>query len=270
MEARWRRLAAGASLLALAAAGCVDGTATLRVARDGSGTLDLRAVAAADATARIRTAGFLLDTMGAGGSELLKAFAPSDDATLVDRRALEQFARELGPGVRLVSVDRISGKNRTGFSAHYVFPDIRGVRWRIPGADGKPGSGGGLGFDFVAGDSALLKAIPAEPSPRAPPVQTAAKLPSSTLLDTAMAALFEGFRLSAVLRVEGDIVRSNAAHREGSDVTLLSLSAASMKGPDLWALLGMRSMTDALAMHRRAPPGVKMQDPSQPLVIVFR
>jgi hypothetical protein len=257
-------------LLVLAAAGCVDGTATLRVARDGSGTLDLRAVAAADATARIRTAGFLLDTMGVGGSELLKAFAPSDAATLVDRRALEQFARELGPGVRLVSVDRISGKNRTGFSARFDFPDIRGVRWRIPAVDGKSGSGGGLGFDFVAGDSALLKAIPAEPSPRAPPVQTAAKLPSSALLDTAMAALFEGFRLSAVLRVEGDIVRSNAAHREGSDVTLLSLSAASMKGPDLWALLGMRSMKDALAMHRRAPPGVKMQDPSQPLVIVYR
>jgi len=269
LETRWQRLAA-ALLLALAATGCVDGTANLRVARDGSGTLDVRAVSPADATARIRTAGFPLDAMGIGGAELLKSFAPSDAATLVDRRALEQFARELGPGVRLVSVERVADKNKIGFAARYAIPDIREVRWRIAAVDGKPGSGGGLGFDFVAGDAALLKVIPAEPSSRAPVVQTAAKPPSSRLLDAAMAALFEGFRLSAVLRVDGEIVRSNAAHREGADVTLMSLSAAAMKGPDLWALLGMRSVTDAAEMHRRTPPGVKMQDPSQPLVVVFR
>lgn len=256
--------------LLLTAAGCVDGTAVLTVARDGGGTLDVRAVSPADATARIRTAGFLLDTMGVGGAELLKSFAPSDAATLVDRRALEQFARELGPGVRLVSVDRIVGKDKAGFAARYAFPDIRAVRWRIASADGTPGNGGGLGFDFVKGGSALLKVIPAESSPRAPLAKTTAEPSSSKLFDAAMAALFEGFRLSAVLRVEGEIVRSNAAHREGSDVTLLSLSAAAMKGPDLWALLGIRSMTDAVAMHRRAPSGVRMQDPSQPLVVVFR
>lgn len=267
LEILRRLMAVVVAPLLLAAAGCVDGTATLRVARDGSGTIDLRAVAPADAAARIQGASLLMTAMGAGGTDLLKLFTPTDASTLVDRKSLEQFARELGPQVRLVSVERIAARGASGFTARYAFPDIRGVRWTIPPAGGGKGNGGGLTFDFVKGQSPLLKVMPSGAGRAAPAVAPAKP---SMLLDSAMATLFEGFRMSAVLRVEGEVLRSNAAVRDRAAVTLLSLNAAAMQGRDLWALLGLRTMSDAAALYRRAPAGVKMQDPTQPMMIVFR
>jgi hypothetical protein len=268
LDVLWIRLAAVLPLLALAAAGCVDGSATLQVARDGSGTIDLRAVAPADAAGRIQATSLLLTTMGVGGADLLKLFTPTDASTLVDRKALEQLARELGPQVRLVSVERLAGKSRSGFAARYVFPDIRGVRWTIPAAYAGHRNGGGVGFDFVPGSTPLLKLIPWGATPR--PAAGAGLARPSRLLDAAMATLFEGFRVAAVLRVDGTVVRSNAAFREGPSATLLAMNSAAMKGADLWSLLGLRTMADAAALHRRAPAGVKMQDPTQPMMIVFR
>jgi len=268
LEILRRRMAAAlAPLLALAGAGCVDGTAVVQVARNGGGTIDLRAVAPADAATRIQATSLLLTTMGAGGTDLLKLFTPTDATTLVDRRTLERFAKELGPQVRLVSAERISAKGRNGFAARYAFPDVRGVRWTIPAADGRTGDGGGLAFDFVPGATPVLKLIPRGAGARA---GAPAGARSSILLDATMATLFEGFRMSAVLRVDGEVLRSNAAHRNGAAATLLSLDAAAMKGPDLWSLLGLRTMADAAALRRRSPAGVRMQDPAQPMVIVFR
>lgn len=253
--------------LLVAAGGCVEGTATVRVARNGSGTIDVRAVAPADAATRIQATSFLLTTLGAGGTDLLKLFTPTDASTLVDRASLEQFARELGPQVRLVAAERVVLKGRNGFAARYAFPDIRGVRWTLPAASGRGGDGGGLAFDFVAGATPVLKLVPWGASARSGAPDAARP---SKILDTAMTTLFEGFRVSAVLQVEGEVLRSNAAHRDGRGATLLALDAAAMKGPDLWTLLGLRTMADAAALHRRAPAGVRMQDPAQPLVIVFR
>ncbi len=263
-----RRLTAVAvAPLLFAAGGCVDGTAVVRVARNGSGTIDLRAVAPADASARIRATSVLLTAMGAGGTDLLKLFTPTDASTLVDRSTLETFARQLGPQVRLVSAERVVAKGRHGFAARYAFPDVRSVRWTVPAPGGGAGNGGGVAFDFVPGATPVLKMIPLGAGARA---GAAAAARSSILLDATMATLFEGFRMSALLRVDGEVLRSNAAHRDGATATLLSLDAAAMKGPDQWALLGLRTMADAVALHRRAPSGVRMQDPTQPLVVVFR
>jgi hypothetical protein len=252
-----------AGLLAMAS-GCSDSTAELTVRKDGSARIVLRSSAAAAGREHLRKTLPLIEMMGVN-TELPRLLLDqgSADAPL-DTRELEAWAKEFGPGVRMVSSRRIAGQGRSGFEAVFRADRIRDVR-----IQGTPASAGGVAFDFVAGDAPILKIIP-----RAG-VESEGGFENSGILfqalDDVVAPLMNGFRLKTTVRVEGRILQAGAERMEGgSSVVLLDLAGSRMNAAGLAELMGVKSVADLARLRRRGLPGIHVANLRTPLVIRFR
>jgi len=210
-------------------AGCLQAETTVRVTPDGSGTLIERVVLGHDTIA------------------LLTEMAPEDKPfTLLDEAWLRDQAGRYGEEVRLVAAMPLETDFGKGYEARYAFPDVNDLRvdtdpgTRVPGDDAgaaveqekapelatftlEPGSPARLVIRWPvdrpeADDGAASGAESGEEPAGEPAPEELAMLKE----------MLGGLRMSIAVEVEGEIVETNATHREGSRVTLLDIAFAEL------------------------------------------
>lgn len=212
-------------LAVLALSGCFQSLVLLKVNKDGSGTLE---------ETMLLTEGF---------SQLLASLsgqpAPEEEADDVDEAQLQEKARSMGEGVRLVSAEAVKNEQGAGYRAVFSFPDINKVRVnQNPGAGIAAGPGeqqdGGepsveewLQFRFRKGATSTLEVLyptpevsEEEPEEEAAQEQDMGENPEMMQM---MRQLYSDMRVRVAVEVGGKIVDTNARYVEGSRVTLMDV-----------------------------------------------
>lgn len=215
-----------ALLAVFALSGCFQSLVLLRVNKDGSGTLE---------ETMLLTEGF---------SQLLASLsgqpAPDDQADdEVDEAQLQEKARAMGEGVRLVSAEAVKNEQGSGYRAVFSFPDINKVRVnQNPGAGIAAGPGGQqegqepsveewLQFRFRRGATSTLEVL--YPAPATEQAQEAAEdepepdMTANPEMMQMMRQLYSDMRIRVAVEVGGRIVDTNARYVEGSRVTLMDV-----------------------------------------------
>ncbi len=261
-----------AGALGVLTGGCVDGAAELKVNRDGSGRLALRVFATRDGVERARNSSEFLRMAGIR-VPVLDMLGPGAGAEnpLISRTQFEQFAREMGPGVRLVSTRRLgAGTARDGVEAIYAVPDLRTLRFDPSAAGEAPAAAPpGLRFDFVRGAAPIFKILPHGRSGGRPAEAAAGGSPA--MLERMLNDWLSGFRMRATVTTEGTVVRAGqAAVVPPSTVVLADIRGDRMRAGDLLKLAMARDLGDLVPLSGRSRPGLQVVNPSEPLIIQFR
>ena len=234
-------------LASVALAGCFQITSTLTVRADGSATLRDRVV-------------------------LTGLAAVFSDEGGVDKGALRRRAAALGEGVRLVGVDEAGDG---GHTAVYAVPDVTALRYTLPvpdlGGDG-PSAGGepDLTFAFARGTPATLRIVVPEESEAGgdllgpsdgDPLESAEEARRALRYSR---AFLDDARMEVRVEVEGRVVESDAAFREGPVVTVMEIEFSDLldvmeESPELMTGAGPSSGEVRALLADR--PGVRVQEP---------
>lgn len=255
----WRALVC--CLLLLPLGGCLDVDTRILVASDGSGTL----------TERFEVKGpmaLMIQQMegGKGG--------------LADREKVEEHAKQLGDGVRVLSLEALPGAEGVGAVAVFAFDDVTKLQVRqnpVEGRDGAPaaadaGAPAQMRFRFEPGRPAVLTVLLARP-----PAASAggegkgarggarggdrAQDPAARKMLEGMKEMLKGMRMAISVEVDGHIVETNATHREGSRLVLLELEVDRLleADPDSAALLEPGGDIEAMKEAIARVPGMKVE-----------
>jgi len=199
------------ALLTVFASGCLQSEATLRVNKDGSGTMEMDLLVNEGMAA-----------MMAAGTPVEEGQEPliMSDAELIARGA------QLGENVRFVSSEKIAKPGYEGVRARYEFDDIRKIQLQMsPAGDGgQADAGAPITFDFAPSGNGVARLsihIPSDPTQQSSTESPSTK-PTAEEIEQ-MRAIFGGMRISAKLETEGAIVETNSPYQEGTTVTLLEM-----------------------------------------------
>jgi hypothetical protein len=216
------------ALLAVGAlSGCFQSLVLVKVNKDGSGTLE---------ETMLLTEGFSQLLASLSGQETPAQDEESND---VDEAQLQEKARAMGEGVRLVSAEPVKNEQGAGYRAVFSFPDINKVRVnQNPGAGIAAGPGGDQGtqdqsvedwlqFRFKQGATSTLEVLyptPAEGKQdtegEEQPQQDMSQNPEMMQM---MRQLYSDMRIRIAVEVGGRIVDTNARYVDGSRVTLMDV-----------------------------------------------
>ena len=242
--------------IALACSACLRSTTVISVKADGSGTV-------------------LQETgMSPQALAMLKGFAGSEGKAEVPAEIFgEAQARKAAGvmGVRFVSGEPIKTAHLEGYRANYAFDDISKVQVNMDQNSAALSSGSEkreppFGFDFEkrAGSSLLTVRMPEPKQGRngalgplgSMPGAGDSKDPQTNQQALAMMkTMMQGLFVDIALAVDGRIVKTNAAHVEGSRVTLLQLDFDKLLA-DESALQKLQGATDLKALA--GVPGLKV------------
>ncbi|HPX62069.1 MAG TPA: hypothetical protein PLN25_09935 [Deltaproteobacteria bacterium] len=237
-----------------------------------------------------------LQAMSEAFGEKGSAKQPDDDFGLEDPKKLKAAASSMGEGVSFVRSEKISSEQFAGYKAFYSVADINKLTLssappKVNGKQEKADPSRAARFVFTPGDTATLQIS----SPRPP---TAKKAAEKTVTDgklknsdsvakpeskpqppaggkdmEMLRQFFEGMRFALSVRVEGEIVETNATHREGETVVLADIDFGKLLSiaPDELAKLSNAQngdMQQAMEMLKHLP-GVKV-DLNEQIRIRFR
>ena len=234
--------------LAVSLTGCFEIASVLTVRPDGSATLR--------------------DEVTLSGMALLALREADEDGEdpFADE-SLGQRAEALGPGVRLLGVER----SDDGYVATYAVDDVRAIRYGPPGlpdeagddASPIPGAGEDIRFLFSTdGGAATLRVVVPKPAPEKPEPTGAVASDEDLLGDEfgaemlgMMGSFFEGARVRLAVAVDGEVEETNAAYAEGSEVTLIDLPFDAVlaflgENPDFMTAGSTRLERDAVGPRR--------------------
>lgn len=231
MRKRLRILAAAAALTALT--GCIELETVVRVSPDGSGTVSERMVLSTAVVEQMKAMRTELASMqGVNTDEALEGF------DILDRGRLEQRAAAMGEGVTLEKMEPLKADWGEGYAARYRFTDINKLRIDQNPSSAVPtgpalesASNEMLAFRFEPGPKAVLTVTMPDPEPPGsalgfeeegegegfPPGQDGEEV------EAQMRDMFKDLHVAVALEVDGDIVETNATHRDGSRITLMEL-----------------------------------------------
>lgn len=219
-------------LISLLLAGCFQVEQVVTVNPDGSGTLEESFLISRMIAESMAGFGEAMAEPAAEGKQPAPAPKPKPFFSDEDIR---KRAAELGEGVTFVSMQRIGDEKFEGYRAAFAFRDIN--RLRLEKKSGKntptpPPPGGatednGVRFQFKPGKPASLtvKQLGQDREEKQ-------ESPAETTIDAAKAnpeqlgtlrQMFAGLRFSTVLVIKGNIVGTNATHRNGSRITLVEI-----------------------------------------------
>jgi hypothetical protein len=208
--------------------GCVTFLTEILVARDGSGTLVQ--TFAMNPQAMMGAMQEVAKGMGGSGEVKETTSEKKTEKGAFSKADLAAKAKELGEGVTLVSAEPIEKADAQGMRAIYKFADISRVfvNPKPAAALGTEGAGqsskNAMHFKFERrGDRSILTAVlpPSEKKPSPPPPAAPADVDESQL--AMIRQMFKGMHVRLSIDVEGKIVATNAAHRTGSQVTVMDL-----------------------------------------------
>jgi len=262
---------------ALLVAGCMNMVSTLTVRPDGSGTLTERFVLNADMARMIQ-----------GLASLDSTGTAQDPFSEADIRA----EADALPGMHLQSFTRIDDTTGRGYEATYRFENLNDVPFD-PGPDdllsdedmGPTGDGpldlmSAMRFEFTPGAPATLTihlpldtaevrpdaAMPgATPDDEDPPSEAEMEMMRAMMANA-------GFRIAVT--IDGEIVETNATHRDGATITLLEMDFGTL-ARDSTAFREMMRMSsgpagpDASLDRLNAFPGMTIE-PQETVTVRFR
>jgi|GEM_PF-3318762 len=242
-------------------AGCIQMDTVVRVNADGSGTVRKTFVMSRDFLERIETS---MKRMAEG----LGVRPPREEVRqgfeVLRKDELRREAAAMGDGVSLASAEPLETDWGKGYRAVFRFKGVNRLKLNLNPMDSLPGGApeddaGEEGdqwvlFHLVAGDPVRLfvdlphKPLSGEHAPHAPDEATEPSMGGSDAypqgdvpdepedaedLETAMQveqtrALLRGMKVRLAVEVEGKIVRTDAAHRDGEAVVLMDMDFASL------------------------------------------
>jgi hypothetical protein len=242
--------------LALPLTGGLQSTTTINVAKDGSGTIEERTVAGEEFVV-------LMSQFSQGLAGLLggdDAAAPPSNPILQPEDDYKKRSSVFGEGVTFVSAEEVKdSKGGAGALVRYRFDDITKLEVRvedtmsaldtmkskipipIPNDVNIPNNFGGapITFSFDPGSTASLGVNLPDPDEEAMREATAqaAKTKTPDADDIARASEFLGeMRFSLLVKVDGEVVTSDATHQEGNAATLFALDFGKiLADPDAFA-----------------------------------
>ena len=212
---------------AFALSACFESEQVITVKKDGSGTVVTKMIMGAQAVAMMKAA----QAQG-GGAEGEKAKDP-----MLDPEQYKTKAAAMGDGVEFVDVKPLKlDDGREGAIATYKFADVRKLKAEPGDSPGGDEAAAGdakksqIAFGFTPGDNPKLTIVmpqppkeeekkkddPAEPKVAEDDAQADAAM-------AMMAPMMQGMRVATKVKVEGEITKTNAAHKEGSTVTLMDI-----------------------------------------------
>ena len=190
-----------AACLLLVLSGCFQSSSVLTVRPDGTATLR--------------------DEVTLSGMALM-AIGQSDDPAF-NASESEARAAAMGGGARLRSFEA----REDGYTAIYDIDDVGGLTLGPPA--GSPGEAEELSvsFDFDAGDPAVLRILVPKPAPSKPTSPAGSEENGEDEMGAQMLGMMRSMigdaRLTMAVEVEGEVIDSNAAARDGGHVTILDL-----------------------------------------------
>lgn len=233
--------------VAFVLSGCIDDTISVTVRPDGSGTIEETILMGNEFIEMMQEMSKSLSEEGKEktGQAPARNDAKSRDAVVTGMmEKAKMSAKDFGEGVSLVSVKPARSDSASGYTAVYAFKDIGKVmlnqnpgsktplndkdKEKDRGVGGKDASGKDtIRFVFTKGSPARLSVHmpPPKPADRDEKEETAPKEPAKDDPNAIemMKAIFKGMRVSIVLTVDGDIVKTNATHRSGRKITLIEM-----------------------------------------------
>ncbi|MEM0962011.1 MAG: hypothetical protein AAGK21_05655 [Bacteroidota bacterium] len=223
---------------ALVLSGCFQFNSLLTVRTDGSATLR--------------------DEVSLTG---LAALAMEEDGgEFADRSAAEERGRQLGPNVELVSYEPTT----SGYVAVYEVPDLSAFRLStsVLQMEDSPSPIGDevsvqLAFEPASGSTpAALSIHMPKPPPEKPQPPAPAGEPEVADFDTSgiemMRSFFQDASMNLSIEVDGEIVRTDAPHVEGSTVTVLDFPMVEF--------IDFMAENPDLASSSEPPPPAQMYD----------
>jgi hypothetical protein len=214
--------------LALALSACLNASTVIRVAPDGSGTIEQTLLFN---PGNVENAFSQMGLKPSDGSKTSSKSKPVSESDLRDS------VTRLGDGVTLVSMSPVTLPNGyQGVSARFAFDDISTLQtedFLMPGpakAEMNPSAGGdAIGFRLTRSDrgtSILTAAFNDKPGASSgkggksgksgPPLDDPDMVPM-------LKAMFKGFRIGVELEVIGQIVETNADYVSGKRITLAEI-----------------------------------------------
>jgi hypothetical protein len=284
--------------------GCIQDHTVVYVKTDGSGTIEETVLMA-------NTMFDVMKSLEAGLKGLNKeAKDPSDNDTpngdrkpekevkkIVDdliaemSKDAEKKTTQFGSQVKLVSVTPVKTDSANGYKAVYEFQDIGQVRInQHPGENadkraerGTPANGEEfIYFTFTKGSPAkLVVAFPnsqndvgkeQEVTKNNEPLEKKDDKETEEATIEMMKTLFKDMKLSIKLQFDGVIVKTNAAYREGSTITLMDMDFVKIAGNV--ALLKQMSAAKPNSIEEMKPllksiPGLKIEY-NNPVIVEYQ
>jgi len=260
-------------------AGCFQADTVVRVNSDGSGTVEESVMLSKKLLAQM--------------NEMMKGFAQENGAApktpdLFDTAKLKEQARTMGEGVAFVSGEKMATADYEGYRAIYAFKDINKLllsqnNEALAGVGAPPGAKPArpVRFHFSKGPTATLTIV----QPRGPKLENTAPVGNTQADPAAMTngkmsatetaqlkELFGGMRMSIAVEVNGTIITTNAAYRDGQRITLLDFDMekliSSADKLEKLQQLDPASLDNSMQLLKDIP-GVKI-DTNENLSVKFR
>jgi len=233
-----------ATALTLLLSGCIDISTVVEVAPDGSGTVEERMLMSKKMAEMVAS---MEESMEGETKDAEPAESP-----LLDREELAASAKNMGPGVELVSAEPLETEQGSGYVAKYSFKDINQLQLNQNPSEKAPKEGGSqseekeekeerIRFVFEPGDEPVLVIhTPQDNEAEKEGKEDAAKDESKDEAETDAAAgekdesekqmammmmrqMFDGLRINIQVKTRTEIVETNATFRDGNTVTLMSM-----------------------------------------------
>ncbi|MCW1922254.1 hypothetical protein OKA05_06795 [Luteolibacter arcticus] len=217
----------GAALLALFTSSCLEHTSTIKLNKDGSGTITEETLFSAEASAKMAE-------MPAGGENPAGKFS--------DEKKAAETAAKMGEGVTVEKTENVKKDGRIGGRVVYKFKDINKVKFNFgdamsdAGKDmGPPGDAPDAGeadkpkskpITFTYKDGVLTLVNPEAKADAKKADGEKGAAPDKETDPQAMAMMqqmFKDMRMSLHLEIVDGIAETNASHVEGNVVTLIDL-----------------------------------------------
>jgi hypothetical protein len=219
----------GAALVALFLPSCLEHTSTIKLNKDGSGTITEETLFSAEASA-------MMAEMPAGGENPAGKFS--------DAKKAAESAAKMGEGVTVEKTEEIKKDGRIGGRVVYKFKDINTVKFAFGGAMSDAGKDMGPPGDAPDDGEAKKESKPITftykdgvlklVNPDAKPKEDAKKpegekgdAPDGEETDpqamAMMQQMFKDMRMTFKVEIVDGIAETNASHVEGNVVTLIDM-----------------------------------------------
>lgn len=229
--------------LGVGTSGCLGIDMLVKVKGDGSGTVEksitMNPQALQEMKSEMEAAGFK-DAKDSKDSKAKPEKSPMEmtDKELLegpfDPEALKKEAAQMGEGVTFVSATPVRQPDRMGVKAVFAFKNINTLKLNQkpsgPSGDGKSSPEDELKFSFgkSPAGNALLKVksggfpkSKATPKPKETPPPGMDKMAEGMM--QMMKTMLKGLRVTIGVEVDGQVVKTNSAHAQGSRVTFMDL-----------------------------------------------
>ncbi len=254
-------------ILLFAATSCIEVETRVKVNKDGSGTVEERAVASPAMVAMINSFASMGDS------------SDTEEFSLIDEDELKANAEEMGAGVRFIKVESLDESNNS-YVAYYEFDDVRNLKItsdpgnKVPSdvmnedeEQTDPEKDEFISFDFISGDSpTLIIQMPPKDEEDLEMEFGDSEMETDSLADDMWAEQFKmmlkDMRFVVTVEVAGDIDETNASYVDGSRVTIFEMDLGQIiDNPKKFNELKKNKPAtfDELAMQIKDLPGIKIE-----------